>query len=112
VKHKTVKVSRGTVEVDEALAPLIPLLWAAGIQTCQCCQEWRPGEAAIDFPDLAAAMEFLNVVGREYSVEVEAWDEGEEGRPNFVCNLLVFFPVKDVPRLIRRFEIALAPSEI
>ena len=104
MKHKTVKVSRGEVEVDEGLAPLIPLLWAVGIETCQCCQEYLCGQAGIVLPTLPAAMKFLNIAGREYRVEVEAWNEGKRGCPRFVCNLLVYFPLKDVPRLVSRFK--------
>ena len=106
--HKTVRVSLGTVEVDARLAPLIPLLWKRGIETCPCSQEWRSGQAAIAFLTLIDAMEFLNVAGRKYTVEVEAWDEGEDGEHFFVCDLLVFFPIKEVPELVKRFKAALA----
>jgi len=78
-RHKTVKVSLGTVEIDEKLAPLIPLLWAQGIRTRQCCQEERAGKASITFWNLEGALEFLNVAQREYEVVVETRDEGEGG---------------------------------
>src|SRR5262249_18284404 len=75
-KHKTVKVTlvpAFRVDIDEKLAPLIPLLWSVGIQTAQCCQEERPGLASITFPDLDLALDFLTIAGREYKVDVETW---------------------------------------
>lgn len=102
--HKTVKVSRGEVDIDEKLAPLIRLLWQFGIHTCQCCQEYRPGEACIEFPTPWEVTAFLNIVGREYKVETEIWDEGEDGQHSFVVRLLVFFPTKDIPRSVKAFR--------
>jgi hypothetical protein len=71
-KHKTVKVSRGEVDIDVKLAPLIRLLWARGIETYECCQECRPGEACIEFPGTADVVEFLYVAQREYPDPVAA----------------------------------------
>ena len=101
--HKTVTVSRGEVEIDEMLAPLIRLVWAAGIQTSQCCQEERPGEAYIEFPGTGEVEEFLDVAQKNYLVELERWDEGARGVHSYRVRLLVFFPVKDIPRLIKAF---------
>lgn len=102
--HKTVKVSRGEIDIDEKLAPLIPLLWTTGIATNQCCQEARPGEAYIEFPSSGEVMEFLNVAQQPYRVEVETWDEGTNGHLSIAVRLLVFFPTKDIPKLIRKFR--------
>jgi hypothetical protein len=101
--HKTVRVSIGTVNIDEKLAPLIPLLWAQGIRTCQCCQEERPGKASITFADLDNALKFLNVAQREYPVVVETRDDGEGGELHMVGRLLVLFPADDIPQLIEAF---------
>lgn len=103
-KHKTVKVSRGEIDVDEKLAPLIPLLWAKGIETFQCCQETRPGEAYIEFSSSGEVMEFLDVAQQPYRVEVETWDEGTNGHLSIAVRLLVFFPTKDIPKLIKKFR--------
>jgi hypothetical protein len=103
-KHETVKVSRGEVDIDVKLAPLIRLLWARGIETCQCCQEYRLGEACIEFPGTADVVEFLYVAQREYKVELETWDEGEDGDHSIMVRLLVFFPVEDIPLLVERLS--------
>jgi hypothetical protein len=109
--HKTVRVSLGTVNIDEKLAPLIPLLWAQGIRTHQCCQEERPGQASITFPDLAHALDFLNVAQREYQVVAQTWDEGESGELHMVGRLLVLFPVDDIPQLIEAFTTTTVDEE-
>jgi hypothetical protein len=116
--HKTVKVScpwtRDKIDIDVELAPLIPLLWACGIETNQCCQEGRPGEACIEFPGTREVMEFLHVAQSEYKVELERQDEVEDGELSIVVRLLVFFPTEDVPGLVEAFtyyanELADAP---
>ena len=69
----------GPIEIDVRLAPLIRLLWQRGIETNECCQEFNPGLACIEFPGTTEAMEFLEVAQEDYRVEVEKWDEGEPG---------------------------------
>ncbi|OAI54029.1 hypothetical protein AYO44_03870 [Planctomycetaceae bacterium SCGC AG-212-F19] len=101
--HKTVKVSRGEVDVDELLVPLIPLLWSHGIGTEQCCQEEQPGLASITFPDLRDVCAFLSMAGMEYPVMAEIWDEGDDDERDFVGRLLVRFPVTDIPKLVKAF---------
>ncbi|HKI38191.1 MAG TPA: hypothetical protein VKA46_40430 [Gemmataceae bacterium] len=105
MKHKTVKVKLGDeeIDIDAKLAPLITLLWAEDIETCQCCEEYRPGEACIEFPSTGEVMEFLNVAQREYKVELETWDEGAGGVHAIQVRLLVFFPTKDIPHLVKTF---------
>jgi len=103
--HPTKKVTlvpAYRVDIDIKLAELIPLLWDVGIQTAECCQEEEAGFASITFPDLDAALDFLNLAGREYRVKVETGDEGEGGEPHNVGRLLVLFPVKDIPALVKR----------
>jgi hypothetical protein len=107
MNHKTVKIvriERQEIDIDVKLAPLIRLLWDLDIDTCQCCQEYRPGEACIEFPGTDEVCEFLNVAQREYKVEVETWDEGENGEHSIAVRLLVFFPMKDIPDLIKAFK--------
>jgi len=48
-------------------------------------------------------MEFLNVAQREYKVELETWDEGAGGVHAIQVRLLVFFPTKDIPHLVKTF---------
>jgi len=54
-KHKTVKVRSGDedIDIDAKLAPLMLLIWAEDIETCQCCEEYRSGEACVEFPSTA-----------------------------------------------------------
>jgi hypothetical protein len=104
-KHKAVKVKfeDGTLDIDVKLAPLIPLLWAAGIRTEQCCQEAHPGLAYIEFPGAVEVEGFLCMAQRRYQVELEIWDEGHEGQHVFRVSLVVFFPTTDIPRLVKAF---------
>src|SRR5262245_16659989 len=102
--HPTKKVTlvpAYRVDIDVNLAELIPLLWNVGIHTDQCCQEEEPGFASITFLDLDAALDFLNLAGREYRVKVETRDERPDGG-HIVGRLLVLFPVKDIPALVKR----------
>ena len=105
-KHKTVKVKfeGRTLDIDVKLAPLLPLLWAEDIETCQCCEEYRPGEACIEFPSTGEVMEFLDIAQRPYKVELETWDEGAEGVHSIQVRLFVFFPTRDIPVLVKAFE--------
>ena len=80
--HKTVKVMLGEEQwdIDVKLAPLIPLLWAAGIRTEQCCQEAHPGLAYIEFPGAADVEGFLCMAQRRYQVGLAQLHERLEGR--------------------------------
>ncbi len=104
-KHKTVKVRYADeeIDIDVKLAPLMPLVWDEDIETCQCCEEYRPGEACIEFPSTGEVMEFLNIAQRPYKVELETWDDGAEGMHSIQVRLLVFFPTKDIPQLVKAF---------
>src|SRR5262249_36209620 len=105
-KHKTVKVKfeGRTLDIDVKLAPLLPLLWAEDIETCQCCEEYRPGEACIEFPSTGEVVEFLDIVQRPYKVELETWDDGAEGVHAIQVRLFVFFPTQDIPQLVEAFK--------
>jgi hypothetical protein len=110
VNHPTVKVKcpygwkKGKlVPIDAKLAPLIREVWKADIWTCQCCQDEYPGLAAIEFPGTAEVEEFLDVAQRPYRVELETWDEGEDGVLSIAVRLLVLFPAADIPRLVKAF---------
>ena len=108
VSHKVVKVWHSRwdrdIDIDEQLAPLIRLLWKHGVDTCQCCHEYRPGEACIEFPGTKDVCQFLYVAQREFKVELETWDERENGQHSIVVRLLVFFPTNDIPRLVKAFK--------
>lgn len=105
-RHKTIKVfvEEEEIDIDEKLAPLIPLLWEEDIETIQCCQEYRTGLACIEFPCSGDVEQFLSVAQRPYRVEVETWDEGTAGRPSIRVRLLVLFPIEDIPYLVKTFE--------
>src|SRR5436305_6822330 len=84
LNHPTVKVvcpltdEGDLIDIDAELAPLMPLVWDLGIDTRQCCQEKRPGLAAIEFPTTAGATDFLYSVQRPYAVELETREEQEK----------------------------------
>jgi|GEM_PF-6349280 hypothetical protein len=94
------------LDIDAALAPLMPLVWARGMYTVQCCQESRPGFAEIEFRDSAAVAEFLYIAQKQYPVEVEiVWEEGESGKKHlFNVRLLVLFPTDDIQHLVDAFR--------
>jgi|ERR1700690_274032 len=62
--HQTVRVTAGerSILVDSKMAALILAIWAAGINTSQCCQENEPGVAWIQFPTAPFALKFLGMV--------------------------------------------------
>jgi hypothetical protein len=106
LKHPTVKVMlvpAYRVDIDVKLAPLIRQLWNVGIHTNQCCQEERPGLASIEFSGTEQVELFLDVAQRNYKVELEHWDEGEDGEHSFRARLLVLFPTKHIPQLVKAF---------
>lgn len=100
---------RKAIDAEEAppaenLAPLVPLVWKAGIETLQYNEDERPGTACIEFAGSGDAEMFLNISQREYKVEVEQWDEGMDGRSSFRVRLLVFFSIGDIPGLVTTFN--------
>jgi hypothetical protein len=102
------RLKRPKIELDALLAPLISLVWAHGIDTCQCCQEVYSGIAEIEFPGSAEVAEFLWIAQREYKVEAETWDEGadDDGQHVYGVRLLVLFPTIDIPALVEAFKAA------
>jgi hypothetical protein len=50
------------VEVDEGIAPLLQAIWNLGINTCNSCQENRPGIIWIEFLAAKDAEAFLTCV--------------------------------------------------
>jgi len=56
-------VNGKSAEIDLGLAPLIRLLWAAGIRTKACCERRRDGMAYILFEDLAQVRAFIRELG-------------------------------------------------
>lgn len=113
INHKTVKVPFGEelIDIDVKLAPLLPLLWDWGIETVQCCQEYRPGESCIEFPGTAEVEDFLFRVQKDYKVELETRNEAEGGGFSIRVRLLVFFPTKDIPRLVKALAVDLDATE-
>jgi hypothetical protein len=112
-KHPAVKIRcpfmRGRIEIDKLLAPLMPLIWARGMETLQCCQESRRGLAEIEFENAPDVEEFLDVAQRLYKVEAETWEEpriDESGKQHYRVRILVRFPTKDIPQLVKSFEAA------
>lgn len=55
-------VSNQMIEVDEGIAPLLKALWDLGIETCNSCQENKPGIRWIEFLGAEDAEAFLTRV--------------------------------------------------
>ena len=106
--HETVKVTCHwlggcDIDIDVKLAPLIRQLWDQAIETNACCQEARPGEACIEFPGTGDVENFLAVAPRNYEVDLETSDAIRDGKRHVRVRLLVYFPTKDIPRLVKLF---------
>lgn len=54
--------SNRLIEVDEGIAPLLQAIWNAGINTCNSCQENKPGIIWIEFLAAVDAEAFLTRV--------------------------------------------------
>ncbi|HKB35676.1 MAG TPA: hypothetical protein VKD72_04430 [Gemmataceae bacterium] len=91
------------VPASEKLDPLMPLVWAIGIETLLHSQDERPNQACIEFAASGDAEMFLNLVRRNYKLGVEQWDEGGDGEHAFRVRLLVYFPISDIPGLMEAF---------
>jgi hypothetical protein len=106
--HDTVKVHCSwlggcDIDIDVKLAPLIRRLWDLAIETNESCQEARPGEACIEFPGTSDVEDFLSVAPRNYKVDLETLDAIKDGKRHIRVRLLVYFPTKDIPRLVKAF---------
>jgi hypothetical protein len=106
--HDTVKVNCPWlggcgIDIDAELAPLVRQLWDLAIETNACCQEARPGEASIEFPGTGDVENFLSVAPRHYQVELETSDGIKDGKRHIRARLLVYFPARDIPRLVKAF---------
>jgi hypothetical protein len=110
-KTKTVMFYGNPVEIDEQLAPLLPLLWEHDILTYQSCQEEHPGLACIEFAGSGDVMDFLRIAQRNYRVEARTWDDGDDGEPVIIVQLVVYFPTQDIPRLVQAFKDAPPPED-
>jgi hypothetical protein len=94
------------VDIDVQLAPLIRRLWDLTIETNECCEEARPGEACIEFPGTSDVENFLAVAPRSYQVNLETSDGIKDGKRHIRVRLLVYFPTRDIPRLVKVFAAA------
>jgi hypothetical protein len=101
-------------QIDTGLAPLLPLVWALGMETVQCCQEYRPGEAHIGFDRATDIETFLNAARRKYKGEAYTWEVDPDTFADWEPRVLkqgiqlgVYFPVEDVPYLLKAFREAL-----
>jgi hypothetical protein len=56
---------RHKVHIDTMLVPLIQEVWKAGVDTEECCQEFKEGEgqAWVYFPRHNDFLRFMNIVG-------------------------------------------------
>lgn len=62
--HKTIRITHDTMsaDIDELIAPLINLMWKAGIETVESCQESYDGWVAIYFYGVEQPRKFLKIV--------------------------------------------------
>jgi hypothetical protein len=65
-EHKQIAIpdpaSNQMIEVDEGIAPLLTAIWGLGIETCNSCQENKPGIIWIEFLRAEDAEMFLTGV--------------------------------------------------
>jgi hypothetical protein len=104
---KTVHLRRGPeVPVDAQLAPLLREIWDAGIDTLECSPEARPGEAGITFPGTADLEDFLRLADTPCAFHLETAEDGcpDCGHPVTRVRLVVYFPINDIPALVRAFK--------
>ena len=80
--HEQIKVfdpgHHDYVEVDRKIAPLLQVIWSAGIRTCNSCEENSPGVIWIEFYSLADVELFLKIIvqslGNQIHDHPEAYD--------------------------------------
>lgn len=98
--HPTVIASNG-IPIDEKIHPLMEALWAAGVETRFCCQDFggprsggRPGvgSAYIKFASDADAARFSASLSRFYREE-----------------LFVDFPAADLPAVTAHWQAEMSP---
>lgn len=85
-----------SIAVDVGLAPLVCELLRLGIDVHECCEEVRPGLAAIEFVGAGAAEQFLRVALQHCERDVQPVGSRR----------LVSFPTADIRRLVERFASA------
>jgi hypothetical protein len=65
-EHKQIAIldpaSTQVIEVDEEIAPLLQAIWDSGINTCNSCQENKPGIIWIEFLTAVDAEAFLTCI--------------------------------------------------
>jgi hypothetical protein len=105
-RHPTVAINGIKIDVD--LAPLIGLLWDAGIKTNMCCQECEHGICRIGFPSPAEALRFFSPASTLASECHWTLDGDHEPGDDFEANPIgcvsVEFPREDLGTLIRRWK--------
>lgn len=109
--HQTVSVKcpfddGQLIPIDAQLAPLIRLIWRVGIETLTCCRNQHAGLARIGFQDTDDVEDFLFIARRQYFVQASSiYEEAEDGTCA-CCQVFldVYFPIEDIPRLVRAFD--------
>ena len=107
-RHTTVEING--IEIDEDLAPLIRLLWDAGVKTTMCWQERDPGICCIQFPSPPEALKFF--ISASSLVSECQWaldnqhDEGDDFEVNPIGCVSVGFPRAELGALTRRWNAA------
>lgn len=105
-RHRQVPVpyDGGTVEVDEGLAELLPVVWAHGARTSASCAD-DGGHASITFASPADAVVLLNLATDEDTPDLPYWTYEAEavnrsrdtgGAPDHAFHMTVRFPAEHV----------------
>lgn len=79
INHATkfIKVGKRSANIDLKIAPLVKLLWELDIDTCNSCEENRPGVIWIEFFSSYDAEKFVNIIAKyddpETTIKNEPW---------------------------------------
>jgi hypothetical protein len=104
------------IKIDAVLAPLIRLLWDAGVKTSMCCQEREPGICWIRFPSRDDALSFF--IPASAMIRDCHWsvDDQHEIGDDFVANPLrcvsVEFLREDLEALVRHWKPGAGDSRV
>jgi hypothetical protein len=88
-RHPTqqVRVGEWEADIDVAIAPLIRLLWQAGIETTMSCQQDGFGYVWVEFPAADDLVDFLDAEGKHepdpdslYNRMNQVWRTSDPGR--------------------------------
>lgn len=105
------------VEVDRKIAPLLAEVWLANLKTDGSCagegpNGWDEQSVRLGFSTSDDAARFLDIVHEVYEQSpapwpiraIPSWMKGVPPRPRFQFAISVFFPRRDLKRVLRRMR--------